>query len=223
MKASSRGLSSAQYLALRAIERLSFFDEFNRGALDTDVWAETLDGTGAINLIGSPDYPTHVTLTSGNLTDNDSAITGDAIYGKAFTPFEVGYTTVEFEARIRFGSVADISALIGIFSTPPTSYAEPVTDCLQFLMDPAISNTFRARSYDGAEEETDTLIALDLNFHKLKIVWTRTAVTFHLDDVLVATHTTRVPDQHGRIAILIRTEANLAKGMMIDKVECQVS
>jgi len=223
MKASSRGLSSAQYLILRALERLSFHDTFNRGALDTDIWTETLDGTGAINLIGSADYPTHVTLTSGNLTDNDSAMTGDAIYGKAFTPFEVGYTTVEFETRIRFGSVANISALLGIFSVLPTSYTEPNTDCLQFLMDPLITNTFRARTYNGAEEETDTLIALDLNWHRLKIVWTRTAVTFYLDDVLVATHVTRVPDQHGRIALLLRTEADLAKGMMIDYVDCKVS
>jgi len=216
-------MGSAAYLALKAKERLNFFDEFNRGAPDTDVWTETLDGAGTFGAVGEADRPTHWTLTTGNVIDNDSGITGNAVNNKSFTPFEEGYTTVTLETRIRLISVADISALFGLFQTIPTSYAEPATDCVQFLMDPAISATFRARTYDLAEEETDTLIALDTNYHKLKIIWTRTNVTFYIDNVLVATHATRIPDSMARLAFLVRTEAAGAKWLQIDYVHVEVT
>jgi len=216
-------MGSAAYLALKAKERLNFFDEFNRGAVDTDFWDETLDGGGTLAAVGEADRPTHWTLTTGNVIDNDSGITGNAIKNKYFTPYEVGYTTVTFETHIRLISVADISVLIGLFQTVPTSYAEPATDCVQFLMDPAISATFRARTYDAVEEETDTLIALDTNYHKLKIIWTRTSATFYIDDVEVASHVTRVPDSATRLAFLIRTEAAGAKWLQIDYVHVEVT
>ena len=210
--------------AIRSYPHLGFWDDFNRVTVDPDFWTATLDGGGTFAVLLAGDEPTFWALNTGNVIDNDSCIIADGVYGKRFTPFEEGKTTITFEARIKLVSITDISALIGLFQVPPTDYAEPATDCAHFFMDPAVTSTFRARTYDSAvEEETDSLIALDTAYHKLGIIITRTEVTFYIDDVLVATHATRVPDVPLMIGILIRTEAGAQKNLRIDYVRVGLS
>lgn len=209
-------------LALKRLFPLNFYDEFNRSAEDTDIWTHGGDG-GAFNPDTTSDLASTWYLITGNVIDNDEYIHGDGIYNKRFTPFEVGYTTVTWETRIRFVSIADISAFWGIFTAPPTDYEEDNTPLAQFLADPGISATFRARTWGAAEEETDTLVALDTDFHTFKIVWTATSVLFYIDNALVATHVTQVPGRPLTSALLIRTEAVASKYMYLDYVRGEMS
>ncbi|GAI05790.1 unnamed protein product [marine sediment metagenome] len=202
---------------------LCFYDDFNRTAEDTDVWTSGGDA-GSFTRVTDLSEPTKWRLATGNTIDDDRYIHGDAVPGnKEFSIFEDGYTTVTWEARLSFTSVVDISALWGLFLNPVVDYAEPATRCAHFFADPAITNTFRARSLEAAEEETDTLVALDTDYHKFKMVWTATSVLFYIDDVLVATHATQVPDAGMITELLIRTEAVAFKNMNIDYNRVEVS
>ena len=223
MKSSSVGLSTAALLAILKAQRFNFYDEFDRTGEDTDVWDSGGDA-GSFTIVTDLAEPTKWRILTGNVADNDRYIHGDGVIkNKEFSIFEVGYGTVTWEARLSFTSIADISALWGLFTVPPTDYTEPVTRCSHFLADPAISATFRARTYEAAEEETDTLVALDTAYHKFTIVWTAASVLFYIDDVLVATHATRVPDAGQVTDILIRTEAAATKGINVDYVRVELS
>ena len=206
-----------------SLNKLNFYDEFNRTAVDATVWTSGGDA-GSFELIAGNDLPTIWALITGNVTDNDRYIHGEGLTeNKHFTPFEVGYTTVTWKARIAFSSVASISALFGLVSGAIVDYAEPAGDCAHFLADPAITNTFRARSWNAAEEETDTLVALDTALHRFRIEWTGPSILFYIDDVLVATHDTQVPDIRMTSELLIRTEANAEKRLLMDYVHVELS
>lgn len=209
-------------LLIDRLSDLNFYDEFNRRAKDTDIWTDAHDGGGVFATADYPDVATFWTLTSGNVIDNDSSLIGDAKNSKGFIPWEEGYYAIMFEARLRLYSVVDISSLFGLFANPPTDYAEPATACLQFLADPAISNTFRVRNWKTAEEETDTLVPLDTDFHKFKVLWSKTSVLYYVDDVLVATHTTQIPNVPLKIGLLIRTECVTARSLHIDYIHVEV-
>jgi len=211
-------------VALDPASRLNFYDDFNRTAEDTDVWTSGGEAGGSFTASVLDNDPTAWKLVTGTAVNDDYYIhSGLVVKGKYFTPFEDGYTTVTFEARIKLSSLADISALLGLYRAAQTDYTQYPAACVQFLIDPVISATFRARSYEAAEEETDTLVALDTEWHKLKIVWTRTSVAFYVDDVLKATHSAQVPSYPALAELLVRTEVTAAKTMYIDKVSVEVS
>lgn len=224
MKSTPGQLSLAGIVAaIKADPDLNFYDEFNRAGEDTDVWTSGGDA-GSFSRLSGLSVPTYWQLATGNVIDNDRFIHGDAVINnKYFTPFELGYTTITYEARIAVASIVDISATIGLFLQPLEDYAEPATRCAHFLMDPAITNTFRARTYDAAEQETDTLVALDTSYHKFVMIWTRTSVAFYIDDVLVATHATQVPEAPMHLGFLLRTEAAAAKYMQLQSVHVEIS
>ena len=78
-------------------------------------------------------------------------------------------------------------------------------------------------AWEGAEEQTDSGVAVDLNNVSLKMVWTATSVEFYIDNVLVATHTTRVPDTPLTSELLVRTDHPTdGRYLYIDKVEAEV-
>jgi len=220
-------LSAARALLLDTLGsygRLSFYDEFNSNLIDTNIWMITLDGTGSLVIVSGDPSPSGYRFTTGNAIDEDAGIHGaGVIHNKMFSPAEEGYTTVTATFRVKLIDMADVSVLLGLFTTGLTDYAEPISDCVQFLIDPAITNTFRARSYDAAEEETDTLVALDTAWHTFRIEWAAASVLFYIDDVLVATHAVQVPGQVLIPSILIRTEANAIKRMDIDYVRVEVT
>ncbi|MBA7650261.1 hypothetical protein ES703_58064 [subsurface metagenome] len=222
MKIANPGMTATELLNILNARRFNFYDEFNRQADDPEVWTNA--GDGSFSSFAQVDSPTIWNLTSGNIIDNDHYVEGStSVYGKRFTPFEEGYSTVTFEARVALVSIVDLSALLGLFETLLTDYAEPASRSMEFFVDPAITNTFRVRTYAGAEEETDTLVALDTDYHIFKMVWTTTSVLLYIDDVLVATHETQVPDQPMFIEFLIRTEAAANKTVALDYVHVELS
>lgn len=217
MKASSVGLSSSAYQKLVKAQRFSFYDEFNRGVEDADFWLSGGDA-GSFALLSTADFPTVWQLLTGGNIDNDRFIHGLAIYNKYFVIGFDGYTTLTWEARLNFSSIADISAFFGLLAAVITDYGEPLADCAHFFADPAVNANFNCRSYDGGEEQSDSGIALDTDFHKFKIIWTVASVLFYIDDVLVGTHATRIPDMPMTTEFLIRTEGAAVKGMRLDSI-----
>ncbi|GAI01515.1 unnamed protein product, partial [marine sediment metagenome] len=140
-----------------------------------------------------------------------------------FGPSREGYESVTWLSHLSLVMITDISAFWGLIMTPITDYAEPAARCAHFLADPAITNTFRARTYQAAEEETDTLVALDIAFHDFKIIFTATSVVFYIDDVVVATHVTQIPNAQMVTEYLMRTEAAAAKTMQIQNLSVEIS
>lgn len=202
--------------------RLRFYDDFNRPEEDTDVWTSGGDaGTFLLSTAGL--QPTAWRLTTGGTINDDRYIHGrDVINNKMFTPYEEGIDTVTWEARVRVNQATVLSAFIGTLRDAITDYAEPPSSCAHFLIDPVITNTFRARTRAAAEEETDTLVALDTDWHTFRIVWTIASVLFYIDDVLVATHAAQVPNCAHTSEFLIRTEAAGLKWMDIDYVHVEL-
>lgn len=230
MKGSTGGLTLAQIwdeLVTKAKNRLVFHDEFNRAAMDAEIWTPTLDGTGSWQVYpSSDDYPTTWRLRTGNVIDNDSVIHGMGpgnLKNRFFTPFEEDKTLVTWITKLLFNSVADISAFWGLLNAATVAYAQNMTRCAHFFADVAVNVNFNARTHEAAEEVTDTGVALDTNFHDFKIVVGRTSVLFYIDDVLVATHVTQVPPRPIASHFLLRTEAAATKGMFIDKLDVIVS
>ncbi len=209
-------------LLIDRLSDLNFYDEFNHLAENTDVWTCGGDG-GSFLFEGIPEHPTKWTLKTGNVIDNDYYIHGHAVKNnKRFTPFEEGYTAVSLETRVQFSSVADVSAVLGFLNVVLTEYSLPNISIL-FFVDTVLSNTFRTRTHDGlAEEATDTLVALDTDFHVFKILVTRASVLFYIDGVLVATHTANIPQYPLFLEFLIRTEAAASKNMCLDFVHVEV-
>ncbi|GAH93512.1 unnamed protein product, partial [marine sediment metagenome] len=140
-----------------------------------------------------------------------------------FTPWEHGYSKVTLEMRLALLDAAGVQALMGLLQTVITDYAEPAANCAHFLVDTAVSATFRARTYQAAEEETDTLVALDTDFHVFKIIWSRTNVLFYIDDVLVATHATQVPVPSLFIELVVRSLAGGVRAIDIDYIYAEMS
>ena len=203
---------------------LCFYDEFRRGAADVEVWAAGGDdGSWTAGPIAGES--TVWRLLTGVATDNDRYIYGlAALRNGVFNPAEFGHSMVNWEARLRLVSITLVSAFWGLVATFQGNYLEPAVDCAHFFADPVVSANFQARSYDGGvEEQTDTGVALDLVNHRFRICWTAASVLFYIDDVLVATHAVRVPDQSMGTEFLIRTEENAAKEMRIDYVRVETA
>lgn len=203
--------------------RLNFYEDFNAGALDTDVWVEGGDDGGS----SFPKYagePTSIRLGTGAVINNDRYIHGHTVKGnRYYTPHEEGYTTVTAKMNVRLVQITDISIFMGLLVTEITDYTSPAIDCAHFKIDTSGTITFKARTYNAAPEETDTGIALDTSFHELKIVWTAADVKFYIDDVLEATHSAQVPDSPLATEFIIRTQAAVAKYLLIDSVSVEVT
>lgn len=226
MKSENPGMTAAQLLSIlntrKLADRFNFYDEFNRAAEDTDVWTSGGDAGTFLPEVSQAGMPTAWSITTGNVIDNDEYLQGNGVDNRRFNVFEEGYTTVTWETRVKLLSIADISAFFGMLTAMAADYAEPATS-ITFFADPAVTNTFRARSHFGAEEETDTLLALDTDFHTFKIVWTATRITFFIDDALVATHLAQIPDRTLMSELLIRTEAAATKSLIVDYVRVELS
>lgn len=227
MKGSTGGLTLGQIYGEIILDNkrfLYFLDEFARAGVDTDLWSATLDGGGTwAPHLGNDSFPTCFLLFTGNVIDNDSVIVGDVLKNRNFSPSEDGFTTVTWECRMAFNSVADISAFWGLLNAVTTGYAQNMTRACHFFADVAVNVNYNCRSHNALEETTDSGVALDTAFHTFKIVWTTTSVLFYIDDVLVATHITQVNLRSAIQHFLLRTEAGATKGMFIDKVKVVVS
>lgn len=202
---------------------LNFFDDFNRAGVDADWW--TSGGpAGAFNDAQTALLGTLWEMYTGNVLNQDRYIHGDGvIYNKYFSPFDEDMFTVTWELRAHFVNVANIACFMGLLEVPIVNYAEPANECIHFFIDTAISGNIFARSWGGAEEQTDTGIAADLAPHDYRIVWEAADINFYIDDALVATHAAQVPTQALTTEILLRTLGAAVRYMRFHYLHVEVN
>lgn len=198
---------------LEILSPYALFYPFNhpQTAVDADYWTVAGDA-GGFTVDVDDDEPPSRKLYADTAQNNDYYIHGDVKYNRLWNPVQSPkYSKTIFEARIKLLQTdAEIVLLFGLFEAGafPTAYAEPAVDCAHFFYDhDTVATNFVCRTYDAAaEEQTDSTVAADTNYHVFRIEWTAASVLFYIDGVLVATHDTTVPDSPMGSVALIRTE-----------------
>lgn len=214
---------SVKYPVMAIIpNRHNFYDEFTRGAADATVWTSGGDA-GSYTRVQVANSATAWQLQTGGTTDNDRYIHGGSVKeNNYFGPFEHDLKSVTWEARVQLPQITDISVFVGLLATVITDYAEPTAVCAHFVVDPAVSANWLARTFETAEEQTDTGVALSTAWVRLKMIWTANYVKFFINDALVATHSTRVPNINMTSELLVRTEADDVKYLRVDYVHVEL-
>jgi len=196
------------------IKKVSWFYWFNQRRLDTNYWLGGGDTGYDISPTILSGLPASFRLAAGGAVNYDCYI-----YGQNRAPFFTPWTSrwagdyykkVIYETQIGIEHSTDIALFIGLIRVGSviTDYTEPTVNCAHFFADTSIDDQWHARTYNGAEEQTDGLGGFYISpfrFQKLRIEWERAAVKFYIDDVLKTTHTTEVPDEACLPEWLVRT------------------
>lgn len=196
---------------------------FNDMAVDANYWTSGGDAGGVCRPDAYADFPPIFALVTGGGLNDDWYIYS-ANRGKFFSPWSTGYSKVVWEARVRFGYLADYAVFLGLIKmdVPITGYAEPLVLCAHFFVDTSVGPNIYARSYNAAEEQTDTGVALAVGWNKLRIEWTASTVRFYIDDVLVATHTTQIPNRPCLTEFLVRALVAAIRTVDLEYVDVSV-
>lgn len=203
----------------------TYYFNHPQAAVDTDFFTEGGDAGGGFTVDTVDNEPPSRKLYTTNILNNDYYIHLLGKYGKLWNFQADAYRRIAFKTRLKMNTTADTQALWGLFEAGafPTTYAEPAIDCAHFFLDDGVDATnFVCRTYDAAAEEQTSGSAFDTNYHDFEFVWAETSVVFTIDDVVVATHATTIPDSPLGIVFLIRTEAAAVKSMDIEYVEVSV-
>ena len=195
-------------------------------AIDTNFWTEGGDAGGGFSVETVDNEPPSRKLYTQNVLNNDYYIHLLGKYGKLWNFPADTYRRISFKTRLKMNTTADTQAMWGLFEAGafPTTYAEPAIDCAHFFLDDGVdAANFVCRTYDAAAEEQTSGSAFDTSdHHDFELVWAETSVLFLIDDVVVATHSTTIPDSPLGLVFLIRTEAAAVKSMDIEYVEVSV-
>ena len=209
----------------KALDPQYFTYYFNhpQTAVDTDIFTEGGDAGGGFTVDTVDDEPPSRMLFTQNVLNNDYYIHADTKYAKLWNFLSDTYRRISFKTRLKMNTTADTQALWGLFEAVafPTTYAEPVCDCAHFFIDDGVdASNFVCRTYDAAAEEQTSGSAFDTtDYHDFEFLWAETSVIFTIDDVVVATHATTIPDSPLGIVFLIRTQGAAVKSMDIEYVE----
>ncbi len=182
------------------VNQPTFSDSFSSGSLDTTKWAAS---AWTVNIGGSVTTfnPSYIDLSGGSLRmklDQPTAgtTTGCEIISKQ--NFKYGI----FEWTMRAHSTSSTAAGAGVaksgqISTGYIYSSESEIDCPEIEgRTPTVvefTNWLKG-SNDGAALVPVNFAPQD-GFHRYKCEWRSTFVKYYIDDVLVATHTTKIPDQ----------------------------
>lgn len=182
--------------------------------------AETLgvdltDGTGSVTHGQTASQePYYTQLTTGNVLNDDvgSHLVQDiARADRHPADGEGGILVIECHARLEQTPLCILEMGFGAPGTP-----EIASPGASIFYNSSVGVNWQARSYQVAEEQTDTGVAADTDWHIFKIVITAADVTFYIDGTLVATHTVQIPNAGlvivtNRIIIQMRTLAAAVK------------
>ncbi|GAH53595.1 unnamed protein product, partial [marine sediment metagenome] len=220
------GYHAAQSDTDRIIEELrkgldpnyfTYYFNHSAAAVDADYFTEGGDAGGGFDVVTVDNDPASRKLYTQNVLNNDYYIHADAKYAKLWN-FQSGtYQRITLKTRLKMNTTADTQALWGLFEAGafPTTYAEPVVDCAHFFLDDGVdAANFVCRTYDAAAEEQTSGSAFDTtDYHDFELVWAETSVIFMIDDAVVATHATTIPDSPLGVVYLIRTQAVAVKSL----------
>lgn len=197
-------------------------------AVDTDFFTEGGDGGGGFTIDTVDNEPPSRKLYTLGTINSKYYIHGDGKYAKLWNLASSAYRRVHYVTRLKANQHgSNILALFGLFEAGafPTDYdpaAKPTCDSAYFCIDVDTNANFLSRSYDAAEEETDSGVAIDSAYHKFEIIWAETSVILLIDDDVVATHSTQIPDSPLGLVYLVKTEENAEKSKDIEYVEVSV-
>jgi hypothetical protein len=194
-------------------------------AIDTDFWTEGGDAGGGFSVETVDNEPPSRKLYTSGVINEKYYIHGDGKYAKLWNLQSSAYIRVHYVTKLKANqSGSDILALFGLFEAGafPTDYAEPNIDCAQFFIDVDTDANYACRTFDGGEEQTSSGVAVDTEYHKFEIIWAETSVLFLIDDDVVATHSTQIPDSPLGLVYLVKAEAAAEKSKDIEYVEVSV-
>ena len=194
-------------------------------AIDTDFFTEGGDAGGGFSVETVDNEPPSRKLFTSGVTNEKYYIHGDGKYAKLWNLQSSAYRRVHYVTKLKANqSGNDILALFGLFEAGafPTDYSEPNIDCAEFFIDVETDANYACRTFDGGEEQTSSGVAVDTAYHKFEIIWAETSVLFLIDDDVVATHSTRIPDSPLGLVYLVKAEAAAEKSKDIEYVEIKV-
>lgn len=207
------------------ISPYDFYYAFNhpQAVVDPDYWTPGGDAGGFTVDVVDDEPPSRKLFTPAT-TNNKYYIHGDAKFSKLWNFQASAYDVITVEIRLKANTNLDTQALWGLFEAGsfPADYAEPAVDCAHFFLDDGISANFVCRTYDAAEEQTASNIALDTAYHTFKTVWGSGQVTFLIDEVFKARHTAQIPDSPMGLVILIKTQADAEKSLDLEYIKVNV-
>lgn len=208
-----------------AVSRAAKFAELNvRGllffkravTLGTD--SGTAGGSAAHSQIAA-DEPLYSELTTkAEAAANYTSFGAHGIARAARMPADGIGGTLTLEARMRLVQMTNCAMGVGLSAAGLYAAALDVNPSAQIFYDNTVGANWRARSYQTEAELTDTGVAANTNWHVFKIVVTASNVKFYIDGVLVATHSTQIPNAGlpnyvNRVAVgVLANEAVAKKG-----------
>ena len=194
MKGSTPGILASDVWAVPGalVPRLNLFELlfFMRA---NSLGADTTDGTGAIaHQQGGSGLPYHTRLSSGNLVNDDvgSQYTNAIVRADRHPPNGKG-GSLAYETHAQLEQLTDCAFTLGLSGVGGVHGNQPSAI---FYYDSSVGGNWLARTYQAAAEQTDSGVAADTDFHIFNIVITTATVNFYIDEVLVATHVTQIPD-----------------------------
>jgi len=194
-----------------------YMDDFTGVALDnTNDWTVVKDSSATAALGADAESGTLV-LTSQATTDNDGAsVQGNEIFAVAADK------NMFFQTRIKNNDVDQTDICVGFtvnFATNPENMLT-ATDRIVFQVDDGDASILCKTEKDGTETSTDSGIDMvDDTYIKLGIACSGTGkVEFFINDKLVATHSTNIPDDEN-LAIAAMSLSGSASGTRVTTID----
>ncbi len=190
-----------------ARRRFFFKDDFLGDQLQ-DLWTGSGDAGGS-GVVVDAQTGGIIRLTTDGDTNDDWSIDWNTI-----RTLHVSQNVV-IEMRMKLSSVANVRCRV------PRIFFDGTNNIL-FQLDTGVDGNWHARTLDGATTDTDTGIVADTDYHVFRIdTFDTPSVNFYIDDVLVATHTTNIPDDAGDFLepqLFLATLEDVAKSLDIDYI-----
>lgn len=168
-------------------------DDFLGVAVDsTNDWTVVKDSGASVGITADT-AGGELNLTSAATTENDGAsIQGNEVFAVTADKY------IFFETRLKCNDADQTDICAGLtvnFATNPEAMLT-AADRIVFQVDDGDASILCKTEKDGTETSTDSGVDLsDSTYAKLAIAVTGTSsVEFYIDDKLVATHTTNIPD-----------------------------
>lgn len=185
-----------------ARRRFLFKDDFLGDQLQ-DLWDVTVDAGGS-GVVVDAETGGIVRLTTDGDTNDDAQIDWDDIRSLHIDQ------KICMEVSVKLNSVTAILAQLVL-----------QRDAGNRVLFSTTGGNWTATTTNGADTDTDTGIAADTDEHVFRIETSNTEVLFYIDDVLVATNVTNIPDDAADFLqprFFIRTTEDVAKSMDLDYV-----
>lgn len=190
-------------------------------ALSATVWEETLDGAGT-GVFDVADGYMYYDIDTENVLNSDAWLNTKYRWQSRPATFSDTNTSIEkliaeWESRIT-GNLADIvnaNFLMGFTETKGNLNTS--NNIAAFTLDGS-DNLISRTDNDGTDQDSGTLSATLTNWNKFRIEVYATGYKFYINETLVSTHETQVPDEAMYLVLGTRSDGVGAVGLDIGNV-----